>query len=157
MKLTMLSTFTVLLVATLAAPAAAATTLLAPGSHIADVIKVDNAAICGRILVSQTGTGSIVFSADYQAISATNCNTGLPTGTLISPARFDLCRLDVAQNRFLIKVIEDTNVNGKIDGLEGMFKGLLVSGDNAMTFELFDSNLGLCNGNVIFRTGYKRP
>jgi hypothetical protein len=63
----------------------------------------------------------------------------------------------VAQNRFLVKTIEDKNVNGKIDGLEGILKGLLASSNNAMTFELLDSNLGACNGNVLFRTGYERP
>jgi len=156
MKLMMLGILTVLLVATLAAPAAAATTLLAPGAFIADVIRPSNGAICGRVIVSQTGIGSIVFSVDFTETSYTGCNAA-PAGTISNPARFDLCRVDRTPTLLIIKTIEDTNANGKIDGLEGILKGVLASGDTALYFDLYDSNDRSCTGNVLFRTGYKRP
>jgi len=167
MKLTMLSILTVLLVATLAAPAAAAT-LPASGSFIADVISTGNLTntdvVCGKALISISTTGgitntTILFSVDF---TTTTCSATNVPG-VVAGASFDLCRVGfdaggVALQESLLTILNDANHNGKIDGTEGILKGFLPSGMDGTVFVFgLRTHVGDCSGPLLYRTGFRSP
>jgi len=168
MKLTMLSILTVLLVASLAAPAAAAT-LPASGTFIADVISTGNLTnfdvVCGKALISISTTGGITNTTVLYSVDFTtgNCSAANVPG-VVAGNSFDLCRVGFGPDAVngqstLLSVINDANHNGKIDGVEGILKGFLPSGVNGtvLLLDLVHPAGSNCTGTILYRTGFRSP